>query len=50
MLLSTVYIVYIYILFIEFTIVTVIAITLFIALIIAMKKLNDKKNTSLFGR
>jgi len=50
MLLEQVFLFYIYILFIELAIVTVVAIALFVALIVAIRKLDSKKNTSLFGR
>lgn len=50
MLLEQVYLLYIYILFIELAMVTVVAIALFVALIVTINKLDNKKNTSLLGR
>ena len=50
MLLEQVYILLIYILFIELAIVTVVAIALFVTLVVAIRKLDNEKNTSLFGR
>jgi len=50
MLLEQVYLLFIYILFIELAMVTVVAIALLIALIVTMRKLDNKKNTSLLGR
>ena len=50
MLLEQVYLLFIYILFIQLAIVTVIAIALFVALLVTMRKLDSKKNTSLSGR
>ena len=50
MLLEQVYLLFIYILFMELAIVTVVAIALFVALIVAVRKLDNKKNTSLPGR
>ena len=50
MLLEQVYLLYIYILIFELAIVTVVAIALFIALVVIMRKLDSKKNTSLSGR
>ena len=50
MLLEQVYFLYIYILFIELTMVTVVAIALFVALVVTINKLDSKKNTSLLGR
>ena len=47
MLLNQVYLLSIYILFIELAIVTVVAIALFVALVVTMRKLDNKKNTSL---
>ena len=40
----------VYLLFIQLAIVTVIAIALFVALKVTMRKLDSKKNTSLSGR
>lgn len=40
----------IYILFIELAMVTVVAIALFVALVVTIRKLDSKKNTSLPGR
>ena len=50
MLLEQVYLLYIYILVFELAIVTVVAIALFIALVVIMRKVDSKKNTSLSGR
>ena len=50
MLLTQVYLLLIYILFIELAMVTVVAIALFVALVVIMRKLDSKKNTSLSGR
>lgn len=50
MLLTQVYLLLIYILFIELAMVTVVAISLFVALVVTMRKLDNKKNTSLSGR
>ena len=50
MLLEQVYLLFIYILFIELAIVTVVAIALFALLVDAVRKLDNKKNTSLLGR
>lgn len=50
MLLEQVYLLFIYILFIELAMVTVVAIALFVALVVAVRKLDNKKNTSLLDR
>ncbi|MBQ2938299.1 MAG: hypothetical protein IJE05_05435 [Clostridia bacterium] len=50
MLLEQVYLQFIYILFIELAIVTVVAIALFVTLVVTMRKLDNKKNTSLSGQ
>ena len=50
MLLEQVYIFMIYSLFIELAIVTVVAIALFVALVVTIRKLDSKKNTSLLDR
>ena len=50
MLLEQVYLQLIYILFIELAMVTVVAIALFVALIVTIRKLDNKKNTSLLDR
>ena len=50
MLLEQVYLLFIYILFVELAIVTVVAIALFVALVVAIRRLDNKKNTSLLGR
>ena len=50
MLFEQVYLLFICILFIELAMVTVVAIALFVALVVTMRKLDNKKNTSLFGR
>ena len=47
MLLEQVYIFMIYCLFIELAIVTVVTITLFVTLVVTIRKLDSKKNTSL---
>ena len=49
MLLEQVYLLIIYILFIELVLVTVVAVALFVALVVTIRKL-DKKRTSLPGR
>lgn len=50
MLFEQVYLLFTYILFIELVIVTVVAITLSVALIVTIRKIDNKKNTSLPGR
>lgn len=50
MLLEQVYLLFIYILFIELAMVTVVAIALFVALVVTMRKLDNEKNTSLLDR
>ena len=50
MLLEQVYIFMIYCLFIELAIVTVVAIALFVTLVVTIRKLDSKKNTSLLDR
>ena len=50
MLLEQVYFLFTYILFIELAIVTVVAIALFVALVVTIRKLDSKKNTSLLDR
>lgn len=50
MLLEQVYVVFIYILFIELAMVTVVAVALFVALVVTIRKLDNKKNTSLSGQ
>ena len=50
MLLEQVYLLFVYILFVELAIVTVVAIALFVALVVAIRRLDNKKNTSLLGR
>ena len=50
MLLEQVYMFMIYSLFIELAIVTVVAIALFVAFVVAIRKLDSKKNTSLLDR
>lgn len=50
MLLEQVYLTFIYILLFELAIVTVVAIALFVALVGTMRKLDNKKNTSLSGQ
>lgn len=50
MLFEQVYLTFIYILFIELAIVTVVAVALFVALVVTIRKLDSKKNTSLSGQ
>ena len=50
MLFEQVYLFFIYILFIELAIVTVVAVALFVALSVTIRKLDNKKNTSLSGQ
>lgn len=50
MLLEQVYLLFIYILFFELAIVTVVAVALFVALVVTVRKLRQQKNTSLLGR
>lgn len=50
MLLSQVYLLFIYILLFELAMVTVVDIALFVALVVTMRKLDNEKNTSLSGR
>ena len=50
MLLEQVYLFFIYILFIELAMVTLVAIALFVALVVTIRKLDNKKNTSLLDR
>ena len=50
MLLEQVYLLFIYILLAELAIVTVVTIALFVALIVTVRKLDNKKNTSLSGQ
>ena len=47
MLLEQVYLLFIHILFIELAMVTVVAIALFVALVVTIRKLDNIKNTSL---
>ena len=49
MLLEQVYFLFIYILIIELAIVTVVAIALFVAFVVTVRKLDNIKNTSLSG-
>ena len=49
MLLEQVYFIFIYILITELAIVTVVAIALFVALVVTVRKLDNIKNTSLSG-
>lgn len=49
MLFEQVYLIFIYILFIELAIVTVVAVALLIALVVTIRKLDNKKDTSLLG-
>ena len=50
MLLTQVYLLCIYILFVELAMVTVVAIALFVALVVTIRKMDSQKNTSLSGR
>ena len=50
MLLEQVYLLFIYILFIELAIVTVVAVALFVTLIVTIRILDNKKNTSPLAR
>ena len=50
MVLEQVYLLFIYILFIELAMVTVVAIGLFVALVVTVRKLDNEKNTSLLDR
>ena len=50
MLFDQVYLLVIYILFIVLSMVTVVAIALFVELVVTIRKLDNKKNTSLPGR
>lgn len=50
MLLEQVYLLYIYILLTDLAIVTVVTVSLFVALIVTIRKLDNEKNTSLPGR
>ena len=50
MLLEQVYLTFIYILIFELAIVTVVAIALFVALVVTIRKSSNKKNTSLSGQ
>ena len=49
MLFEQVYLLFIYIQFIMLAMVTVVAIALFVALVVTMRKLDNEKNTSLSG-
>jgi len=50
MLFDQVYLLFTYILIFELAMVTVVAIALFVALVVTVRKLDNKKNTSLHGR
>lgn len=50
MILEQAYLLFIYILFIYLAIVSVVAIALFVALVVTVRKLDNEKNTSLPGR
>ena len=50
MLLEQVDVLFIYILFFELAIVTVVAVALFVALVVTVRKLDNEKNTSLLDR
>lgn len=49
MVLEQVYLFYIYILFFELVLVIAIAVTLFVALIVTLRKIDKQKNTSLLS-
>ena len=49
MLFEQVYVLFIYILIGKFAMVTVVAIALFVALVVTIRRLDNKKNTSLSG-
>ena len=49
MLFEQVYLLFTYILIFELAMVTVVAIALFVALVVTVRKLDNKKNTSLHG-
>ncbi len=50
MLLEQVYLIFIYILLSELAIITVVAVALFVTLVVTIRKLDNEKNTSLFGQ
>ena len=50
MLFDQVYLLFTYILIFELAMVTVVAISLFVALVVTVRKLDNEKNTSLPGR
>lgn len=50
MLLEQVYLLFIYILISELAIVTVVAVALFVTLVVTIRRLDNKKNTSLSGQ
>ena len=50
MLLEQVYLLFIYILISELAMVTVVAIALFVTLVVTIRKLDNRKNTSLSGQ
>ncbi len=50
MLFEQVYLLFIYILISELAIVTVVAVALFVTLVVTIRRLDNKKNTSLSGR
>ena len=50
MLLEQVYIIFVYILLTELAIVTAVAIALFVVLVATIRKIDNKKNTSLLDR
>ena len=50
MLFDQVYLLFTYILIFELAMVTVVAIALFVALVVTVRKIDNEKNTSLHGR
>jgi len=50
MLLEQVYLFFIYILIFELVVVTVVAVALFVALVVTIRKIDKQKNTSLLDR
>ncbi len=50
MLLEQVYLLFIYILLTELAIITVVTVSLFVALVVTIRKLDNEKSTSLPGR
>ena len=50
MLIEQTYLIFIYILFFELVVVTAIAFALFVTVVVTIRKIDKKKNTSLLGR